>query len=67
MEDKQPQTWRDGIKASIEIIEEYLKASSMDIFNSPPPGEHGETVDACSAAALRAVLPNIITDLNALL
>ena len=28
-----------------------------DIWTPPPPGEHGKTVDGCSAAALRLMAP----------
>ena len=49
---------------AVRILSEYLAAYPEDIFIEPPAGEHGQTVDACSARALRAVLPNIIRDVD---
>ena len=64
---------RDKAQLRNEVIEEcddivrrYLSAYPPDIFIPPPIGEHGETVDACSASALRAILPNIIRDIDSL-
>ena len=55
-----------GLEAAIIIIESYLKAYPEDIFLAPTAGQHGNTVDACSAHALRIVLPNIIRDIRGL-
>lgn len=58
--------WRTGVYSAAQVVEEYLKAYPTDIFIPPPVGQHGKTVDACSAAALRAILPNIERDIKAL-
>jgi len=36
-----------------------------DIFPPPPAGQHGQTVDACSARAARHVLREVLKDLQA--
>ena len=48
------------------LIDEAAKAARdfalnypTDVFAQPPAGQHGETVDACSAAAIRAMAPII--------
>ncbi len=57
----------EGVKEeALHILRAYLAAYPESIFLPPPPGEHGRTVDGCSAAALRAVLPNIIKDVDAI-
>lgn len=37
----------------IETIRSWAKAYPISVFPEPPAGEHGQTVDACSARALR--------------
>lgn len=44
----------------VGIVEQFIAAYPTDIFREPPPRKHGKTVDGCSAAALRQVLPNVI-------
>ena len=39
------------------FLEDFAKHYPENVFIPPPPGEHGKTVDACSAAAIRAILP----------
>lgn len=51
---------------AVTILEEALAAYSYSVFPDLPPGEHGKTVDACSAAALRGVLPGLIASVRAL-
>ncbi len=51
-------------RRAFAVLEEYIAAYPVDIFPQPPYGQHGKTVDACSAAALRAVLPNVLRDLR---
>ena len=42
------------------VVEEVMEDRwPADVFTPPPPGQHGGTVDACSAAALRAVVPKL--------
>ena len=45
-----------------EILEPWSRAYPTDIFIPPPPGEHGKTVDACSAAMGRHVLGKLMED-----
>jgi hypothetical protein len=52
-------------EAAAEIVEEFLAQYPSDIFQPPKPKHHGNTVDACSAAALRAVLPNVAAAIRA--
>jgi hypothetical protein len=48
------------------LIGRYLSTYPPDIFIEPPRGQHGTTVDSCSARALRGVLPNIAFDIRGL-
>ena len=57
---------RRAIEDAARIVEWYLSHYSASIFTQPEPGQHGETVDACSAAALREVLPHIAEDIRQL-
>ena len=41
------------------MLEEQATHYPEKIFREPPPGEHGKTVDGCSARALRTALPEI--------
>ncbi len=54
---------RDRVRVVIEtaaqIVEGFSAFYPTDIFPEPPPGQHGDTVDACSASAIRHVLPAI--------
>lgn len=49
-----------------KVVDEYLNAYPENLFPAPDFGKHGSTVDSCSAAALRNVLPNIAHDIRAL-
>ena len=42
-----------------KILDDWPSHYPDDIFIPPPAGEHGYTVDACSAAAIRIICPNI--------
>ena len=57
----------DGEKAFRAILEEWSKAYPTDIFIEPPPGEHGKTVAACSAAMGRHVIRVLIEDFDRLI
>ena len=46
------------------VVDQWLLAYPEAIFTPPAPGEHGKTVDGCSAAALRAALPNVAKDIR---
>ena len=56
--------WNAAVEQSALVVEDYLKAYPEDIFIPPEPGKHGKMIDACSAAALRCILPNIIRDIR---
>jgi hypothetical protein len=38
------------LQAIADLVETWEQAYSTDIFSVPPKGEHGKTVDSCSAA-----------------
>ena len=48
-----------------QIVDHQLSHYPADVFLEPPPGEHGTTVDACSARALRAILPVVAERIRA--
>lgn len=54
------------IEACARVVDMYAAHYPLDVFPAPPAGEHGTTVDSCSAAALRAVLPEVARDIRAL-
>lgn len=51
-------------KSIIELLEKRIGMYPEDIFPDPPPGQHGDTVDTCSARAIRHVLNTLITDIK---
>jgi hypothetical protein len=56
--------WRAGVESAAQVIDGYLSAYPENVFFPPPsPGQHCSTVDGCSAAALRAVLPEMKKDI----
>ena len=69
--------WADSIRAAITeaVAQERERCAKIaagwalhypkDIFIEPPPGQHGETVDACSAAAIRWICPSIAAVIRA--
>ncbi len=46
------------------LIESKMENYPISIFIEPPSGEHGKTVDACSAAAIRSILPVLAEDIR---
>ena len=60
------QDWNAAVEQAHQIVLSYLKAYPADIFSEAPVGQHGKTVDSCSASALRAVLPKIAEDIKRL-
>ena len=45
---------RDGEGARVlALVQEIAEHFPKDIFREPPPGEHGQSVDACSARGVR--------------
>lgn len=47
------ETRAQAFEEAAEIAREHGDHYPTDIFIEPPPGEHGQTVDACSARAER--------------
>lgn len=50
-----------------QTVTDFAKHYPESVFVPPPAGQHGKTVDACSAAAIRGVIPSIskgITDIQ---
>ena len=54
-----------GMIRAINIVQHWLDRYPEDIFPPPPAGQHGQTVDACSARAARHVLREVLKDLQA--
>jgi hypothetical protein len=55
------------LQAIADLVETWEQAYSTDIFSVPPKGEHGKTVDSCSAAMGRfmtGVLKDALTQEN---
>ena len=44
----------------VEMIRTWSKAYPESVFPEPPGGEHGQTVDACSARALRQAFKTLV-------
>ncbi len=52
-----------AVRAAIrEYIQEKLNHYPTDVFPNPEPGEHGQSVDACSARAIRQILQLLMED-----
>ena len=51
----------EAVKA---IAQDWLDHYPEDVFIEPPPGQHGQTVDACSARAARHVLRGVLEDIE---
>ena len=51
--------------AAADLVDEWHRAYPPDIFIEPPVGEHGQTVDACSARMARYVTKRIAKELRA--
>lgn len=52
-------------EACAQMVETRLEHYPTDIFTAPPPQQHGKTVDACSARAIRAILPSLANQIRA--
>ena len=52
------------VEECAQIVEFYLAKYPISVFPQAPAGQHGATVDSCSASALRAVLPFIAEDIR---
>jgi hypothetical protein len=44
---------RLALKAAAKKAEDQIKLYPLSVWPEPPDGEHGKTVDACSARAMR--------------
>ena len=55
---------RMGLTEAASTVLNQLRFYPVDVFPTPPRGKHGKTVDSCSAAALRAMLPNLARTLQ---
>jgi len=58
--------YRDAIEEAAKYVDEWALAYPTDVFIEPPPGEHGQTIDACHARALRDMLPRVAKAIRAL-
>ena len=58
--------FRAGLETAAQVVESYEQAYPTDVFPEPPKGQHGISVDACSASALRHVLSNVTKDIRKL-
>lgn len=47
-----------------KIVEAWIECYPTRVFTDPPDGQHGATVDACSARAMRALLPGLAADIR---
>lgn len=56
---------REAMRGEVlRILRAYLAAYPQTVFREPPDGCHCQTVDGCSARALRAVLPEIMKEVE---
>ena len=53
-------------EACAAVLDEWYGYYPTDVFTETPPGEHGETVDACSASMARHVTKYIAAELRAI-
>lgn len=53
----------DSAYAALDIIREARERYPEGLFPEPPAGEHGGTVDACSARAYRACLKSVYNEI----
>ena len=58
---------KETLKEAAKIAGEYANNYPTDIFVEPPAGQHGQTVDACSARAARHTSKMIAQDIRKLL
>jgi hypothetical protein len=49
-----------GHRELIEAIQRWSEAYPVEVFPEPPPGEHGVSVDACSAAMGRHIIGRLM-------
>jgi hypothetical protein len=42
-----------------KVVEDFARAYPTTVFLEPEEGKHGQTVDACSARAIRTILPEV--------
>ena len=49
-----------GHEELVQTIRTWSKAYPVEVFPPPPPGQHGVSVDACSAAMGRHVIGRLM-------
>ena len=59
-------TRRAALLEAAQVVREFVQHYPTDIFIEPLPGQHGRTVDACSASAIRAICPTIANAIDRL-
>lgn len=47
-----------------KIVEAWIECYPVRVFTDPPHGQHGATVDACYAKAMRVLLPGLAADIR---
>ena len=57
---------QEALREAARVVREFVKHYPTDIFIEPLPGQHGKTVDGCSASAIRAICPTIANELDRL-
>ena len=57
---------RAALLEAAQVVREFVQHYPTDIFIEPLPGQHGRTVDACSASAIRAICPTIANAIDRL-
>jgi len=57
-------SWDIAIEYAAQLVTNRLSAYPLSVFPQPPYGQHGNTVDSCSAAAIRATLPGLAADIR---
>lgn len=60
------QTRRTALEEAAALVDRWAMSYPTSVFPAPPPGQHAETVDGCSAAALRSVLSMVAAGIRAL-
>ena len=54
----------DRLGECLNAIQECIDAYPADVFIEPPPGEHGQTVDGCSASAIRLAMRKLLARIS---
>ena len=46
------------------FVRDKVKHYPISVFGDPPHGEHGATVDSCSAKTMRVMLPSLADEIE---